>query len=176
MTLCTVITEQRALIGYYSLDLNSRTNLYRSVRVRTVNSIAGLPTICYSGCMIMMTYQGIIIKTDNLRTAIIYGVEECQAKSDAMDVLRSRLKDWFLFYLSYFGLNINDDDYFDSYYGLNTLLHHTIYHINDRLLRFFVEECNTDANVRDKCTQQTALICACDGAFTKPSTDGEVPA
>lgn len=39
---------------------------------------------------------------DDLRFAIMYGVEECQAKKVAMIVIMSRRKDWFLSYLSYF--------------------------------------------------------------------------
>lgn len=100
---------------------------------------------------------------DDLWFAIMYGAEDWEAKSLTMIMIRSQRKDWVLLYLSYFGLNINDEYPFDSMHANKPALLQAV-ESNDTLLWFLLEECDADVNVRDT-ADQTALIVASDICF-----------
>lgn len=101
---------------------------------------------------------------EDLRFAIMYGVEEWQAKRMAMIILQSEARDWFISFLGYFRLSI-DEEYPDFGVGkiFKPALHQTILtNFNSEvLLKFLVEECNANINMRDSKDQLTALIALC---------------
>lgn len=109
------------------------------------------------------------LELDDLRFATMYAVGERQAKRIAMVVMRSRRKDWFLSYLIYYDLHINDE-YYDFQWSLSMTppLLHAITIRNNSLLVFLVEECNADVNVKVSYHHQTALMFASD--FSLPSS------